>query len=294
MTGSDPHRRPLAGLSLGLSISECEDGPGLGFTSREVSRTVREISRAVLAQGGRVVFGHDWREGGVMETVLRIAIDYHDGAGAVAGGAAAMTNFVPWPDRSTLSPEDKQRYHGVLEIVEANRPEVPAGVTLPHGPEAEPVLRVLALTEMRQRMADYCDARLCIGGRVAGFQGRGAGVFEEAAVTVDAGKPLFVSGLFGGASREIARALSGQSLEAPQVLDPGPELAAALSLAGLDADASRYDRMLREAPADIFPGRTGLSPAEHELLFTARSLPEVTGLVLKGMAAVAQKAVSPD
>ena len=126
-----------------------------------------------------------------------------------------MTNFVPWPERSTVSPEDRRRYDGVLEIVEAGPPDVPAGVSLPPGSAAEPILRVLALTQMRHQLAQRCDARLCVGGRTTGFQGRVSGIVEEAALTLQAGRPLYVSALFGGASGEIIRAVTGRPYVMP-------------------------------------------------------------------------------
>ena len=52
-----------------------------------------------------------------------------------------------------------------------------------------------------------CDARVCVGGPVAGFQGWFGGIVEEAHQAQAAGKPLYVSALFGGAAAQVIDAI---------------------------------------------------------------------------------------
>lgn len=71
----------------------------------------------------------------------------------------------------------------------------------------QPSRNAAALTDMRKQMARDCDARILVGGRVAGFSGSVPGLIEEALLTLVAQRPLLVLGGFGGISRDIAAAL---------------------------------------------------------------------------------------
>jgi hypothetical protein len=64
-----------------------------------------------------------------------------------------------------------------------------------------------SLTDLRGQMAVLCDARVQVGGRKAGFSGKIAGLCQEAALTIEKGKPLLCLAGFGGATRDIAAAL---------------------------------------------------------------------------------------
>jgi hypothetical protein len=65
--------RPLAGCIVNLSISESDDSAERGFPSWQVNRVTLQIVAALFGQGASVVFGHDWREDGVMQAVYGFA-----------------------------------------------------------------------------------------------------------------------------------------------------------------------------------------------------------------------------
>jgi hypothetical protein len=52
-------------------------------------------------------------------------------------------------------------------------------------------------------MTQMSDARIVLGGRVAGFKGKMPGVGEEALIALGMGRPLYVLGGFGGCARDI-------------------------------------------------------------------------------------------
>ena len=60
-------RRPLAGCVVGLSISESEDSTGCGFPPGQINRVTVQMVASLFGQGVGVVFGHDWREDGVID-----------------------------------------------------------------------------------------------------------------------------------------------------------------------------------------------------------------------------------
>ena len=59
---------------------------------------------------------------------------------------------------------------------------------------------------MREAMATQTDARIVMGGRVSGHQGKYPGILEEAALVFGA-KPLYLVGAFGGCTHLLIRAL---------------------------------------------------------------------------------------
>ncbi|HZC97659.1 MAG TPA: hypothetical protein VE267_16330, partial [Bradyrhizobium sp.] len=63
----NPYQRPLQGCTIGLSISESADSTALGFPPWQINDVTVQMVAALFGQGASVVFGHDWRDDGVME-----------------------------------------------------------------------------------------------------------------------------------------------------------------------------------------------------------------------------------
>ena len=68
------------------------------------------------------------------------------------------------------------------------------------------------LTEMRRTMLERTSARVITGGRIVGSQGAVPGILEEAWLSIDNGKPLYVVGGFGGMAGTIGDLLEGRSV----------------------------------------------------------------------------------
>ena len=146
--------RPLHGTTLGVSISKSPGLTGRGLDSRDVNKAAFEISRAVLAQGGAVAFGHDWRPGGVMSDVLGFAM-LRERAWRGNETWPRLLNFLPWPDKPSLSEEELERQGGLLAVHRMPAPEHPHLKYLSEhssegqeGPNIELIKRVFALTEI--------------------------------------------------------------------------------------------------------------------------------------------------
>lgn len=59
-------------------------------------------------------------------------------------------------------------------------------------------VRQVDLTAMRQIISGVTQARIVLGGRVESYEGIMLGIAEEALMSLEAGKPLFFLGGFGG------------------------------------------------------------------------------------------------
>jgi len=200
--------KPLAGCAIGVSISETEEIEDLGFKKDEINRCTVRLCEALLGAGARLVFGHDWRPGGVMEAITDLAIRHSKiSSRETAPVTAPITNLVATPDTPFLAKPDlvtggANRYAPLLRgVIDARQIASPGN----HD-------RLASLSLMRKELASLCHIRICIGGRLRNFSGRMPGIIEEALYTSQYKRPAFASAIFGGASGILAASLYENTL----------------------------------------------------------------------------------
>ena len=208
--------------SVGISVSPSVEATRLGYDDRQISRIVVRMAQYFLDRDMRVIFGHDWRDDGVMRAVA-------DFAGVVAG---RVTTVEERERRLRVDEPAKVSEERMLNVVPAGRESL-SGAALEAERESGGVLRVIPVTEVRSHVAerarsamrvsseegrDAREARLtelrhwmtllldpgcrvCFGGKTEGFQGKEPGVMEEARLALEYRKPLYLMGGFGGATR---------------------------------------------------------------------------------------------
>ena len=197
--------------SVSISVSPCEHATRLGYDSRQINRIVIRMAQYFLDRDMRVIFGHDWREDGVMRAVA-------DFAGVVAARATPdetleakprMLNVVPatWASLSGVAKEALRDSGGVIDVTafseEVRSAADQAGIEHP-GPDANPQqIREWELTALRYRITDLLTpgCRICLGGRLDEFEGEEPGVSQEARLALALHKPLYLMGGFGGAAK---------------------------------------------------------------------------------------------
>ena len=209
--------------SVNISVSPCSEAERMGYDFRQINRIVVRCAQYFLNRNMRVIFGHDWREDGVMRAVA-------DFAGKVATIACEnetrqsqkqlesnqvdtprMLNVVPTA-RGRLSKfalEAKSESGGVLEVVSTSPEGRDRLSTLTRNGEKlcwdETWLdnRPKELTMLRQWITTVLDpgCRICLGGKLEGYEGKEPGIVEEARLALQFNKPLYLLGGFGGATR---------------------------------------------------------------------------------------------
>ena len=107
---------------------------------------------------------------------------------------------------------EAQREHIGLfgEIIFLDPNGSPMEFTAPDDPSGfEPTEGEVAgsLSGLRRFLVSNTDARVVIGGKRSGFLGRFPGIIEEVLVSVEAEKPLYMAGGFGGATLDAIGAL---------------------------------------------------------------------------------------
>ena len=218
-----PLSRPLTGTVVNVSISESDDTTQHGFPPWQVNRVTLQIVAALYGQGAAVVFGHDWREDGVMAAVYGLAREMQppvpfppmdDPNDTIS---PPLKNVLPWPDKPYLADADLRQLNATLRVESAGLPEELHRFdeeAQRSGADSRiyKYLRARGLTLLRHRLTASSHARICLGGRRTRSAGRYPGVVEEALLALRAGKPLFLAAVLGGATAQLLNAVEGRDM----------------------------------------------------------------------------------
>jgi hypothetical protein len=305
-------QRPLVGLAVGLSISESEDSRRRGFPSEQVNHVTVHVTRALLGQGATTVFGHDWREDGVMDAIHTVAREMQpvreDPASASKEGQPPieplLQNVLPWPDPFSLPEGVRKELECSLRIERAGLPK--SLIEFEHlSPERArqesdyDYLRARALTHLRRRLEEQTTARICIGGRQQKSQGRYPGVIEEALLSLSARRPLFLVGMLGGATGRLIDAVKGEQFQPPWFEEAS--MAARYHTFPYKAESTGdipedlevlHPRLVWDRFADRgvkgLSAANGLTPDENLELFETPAIDRAIRLILRGLSHLRQ------
>ena len=131
--------------------------------------------------------------------------------------------------------------------------------------------------------------RVCIGGRTSGFTGRMPGVFEEVFYTLNARKPVFLLGGFGGATTHLTKIVRGASTEAFSIdyyksIAGYSETIALLKTSGLSPPYEDLRSILSEGSERLM---NGLSIDDNDLLMQTTRWKQASDLIVKGLSKLA-------
>lgn len=300
-----PIQRPLAGFVVNVSVSESDDSEGLGFPAWQVSRVTLQLVAALFGQGASLVFGHDWREDGVMEAVHGFARQVQAPIPLYPDEAAReiqplLQNLLPWPDNPFLTEKELERLSSTLQVGSAGLPPELADFVhqvnlIDRDSDAYFYVRARALTFLRHRLNDVSNARLCVGGRRTRSQGRYPGIIEEALFAVRENKPLYLSGLLGGAAEQVIAALNRGEMPADfcppsgvnrLFIEPPVREAAAETRDDRVFDREAIWNEFGEAGYEGLSRYNGLTPDENRELHQTRVLDQIIELILVGISRV--------
>ena len=227
-----------------------------------------------------------------MDAVFDFALGYTPGIRDPKDGRDPLiTNFIAAPDEPAKSRDELELYSNTLRVLEIDPPvEAISELENVDAAKRNVITRSMTLTEMRRRMAEATDARICVGGRATGSAGRCAGIVEEAYLTQRAGKALFISGMLGGASAQVIDALSSEPESDLEAFRAGDEVAAALSSAPIrDYSGEPILSSFRSWGVGALADANKLSDDENLQLFHARRRSQVLDLVIRGLKRLKQE-----
>ena len=204
------HRDKGWSAAIAVSVSDSPDLTRLGMSDRHRTLAMETMATYLLAFGYRLAYAGDLRRGGFTEQLFELVSQYD--RSPWSGGQPGVIDYLPWPVCASL-PLDE--YHDLSKRLGSS-----AKVTclsrdgaelenfeFPETPVANQHEIAASLTAMRRTMLKQTSARVVLGGEVEGHLGAMPGIAEEALLTLQAGKPLYVVGGYGGCAGEIAATL---------------------------------------------------------------------------------------
>jgi hypothetical protein len=218
-------------LTIALSISPSEDLSKFGLCQAHLDRIYLEISRYLLLAGIRLAYGGHLQKDGY---TVRLADLLHEPIMELhrekcpkeATPPTELVTYIAWPMLTT--DEDVSRLGPLVEIRQCDRPpeinETINPIFIAHPSTDISVDNPLGrfawargLSLMRTRQTSETNARIVLGGKLGQkdypYKGMMPGVLEEALLSIQYKKPLYIIGAFGGCARLIIDAIEGYPRE---------------------------------------------------------------------------------
>ena len=280
--------RFLEGKNVAISISESPDSSILGIGKAMFEDLSVELARHLLVSGAHLVYGGDLRPGGFTELFKDLAYQY----GIYEKDKTLknyFTNYLAWPIYVGMAPATYAEYKSCR--VQCQKATIPD--TIPtdlHGQMVPPstvenlYYWAESLKAMRLEMESNIDARIILGGRVAGFKGYMPGLYEEAIIAANCKHPIILLGGFGGAASRLIKLLKGETTSEKLFEEYCSQHLYQKFVTYL---AKEKEEMNFKA-LDVFSNnmdvlKNGLSKEDNERLFVTTNVTEIIALILKGL-----------
>ncbi len=294
--GSLVKNRLLEGLKVGISISEGEDTPSLGYSDIHQRDAMVEFARHLLIHGATLTYGGDLRKSGYTELFTELAFQYRNKEDK---DRYSFRNFFSYPIYLELNKIHRSEFRkSRVEIVQVEPADEvsmeKADLFRTNKPETK-VVWAKSLTKMRHEMNQATDARIFLGGRNYGFQGAYPGVIEEAVIAIESGKPVYLIGAFGGATKRIIDSMT-QGIPAISEADDFYQNEAYQSFRNFlteqksdyKIDFDKVNKTISGSTEAQLSSKNGLSEADNRRLFATTHISEMIFLVLKGLSVISK------
>ncbi|MGH8591925.1 MAG: hypothetical protein ACREXX_22205 [Gammaproteobacteria bacterium] len=302
--------RPSPIETITVSISESDDVRKYGLSPEHFDTLSDEIHLYLLLAGLKIAYGGALKVSGTSNVTLRLLELVRTYSKLAEGVNAkplkkAILNVAPWPLWLAYGESEWKLFSGdIARYEQAPRPDLPwsdhevsppgeGGRVLGSDTPERRYAWARGLTAMRERITGLSQARLVIGGKLAGFAGLVPGVVAEAWLSLKRKHPLlYVAGGFGGAARAVSDRLQGIARvefaeDWPRSHLPDYDAAQALyaqqggdfiSMAQMGADIAVSGSMWLAAALN-----NGLDEAENRELMHCTDPQRIAGLVLTGL-----------
>ncbi len=277
---------------VGISIS----GVAGKLGELETNKLTLHVVERLFSNGGSVVFGHHWQEGGIMQAVYDSMKRSLSSQGTIDEDFRIL-NMVPWQN-GTTDVRGKELVKGLSYVkIESmplpdlvpkdDRNLVFSHFALEH-PNLMRALNAVALSGMRQKLTESCHARICIGGKMQKFLGAMPGILEEAALAIKQNQPLYLCGHWGGVTGAICdilcekREIFSEEFSPDQdITEQMEELAKSWQLPkpGLEGAFELVSNYSMEQLSKS----NGLSKEDNKKLFELSDIRQIMSLVIKGL-----------
>lgn len=234
-----PHTTPATDEKL-VAISMSFDRDNLlarGLGLEHLKELLIRLARPLLREEVSLGYGGHWQEAEDNFTFELLRLVSAEKAveaerktvGLESPKVGRLINHSAWPDYQKITPAIEAEWINACRIVRVTPEMARFTESLPTScsqnmAERKALLRkAVCLSSMRKfaqngitleipdsrqtEIIPPISARIVLGGRIAGYSGFVPGIVEEVLLSLEAGKPLFLLGGFGGAAEVLAKAL---------------------------------------------------------------------------------------
>jgi hypothetical protein len=251
VTSASKYRsRTIADNVIAFSVSYQRDNllaRGMGLD--HLRELLIRLARPIVRQGANLAYGGHWREtedNFTFELLRLISAEQEDNS--LGGPDSNLTignlyNHLSWPHYLEVTPKIEAQWINSCRIVRitqqqagfADEDVVPDADVKDKAREPRTIFNAaVTLSAMRRLMMQGTTvaipdvpstakippvvARILLGGSVDRYSGFVPGIFEEALVTLEKGRPTYLLGGFGGAAEVLANAILTPGTDRPQPL----------------------------------------------------------------------------
>jgi hypothetical protein len=239
--------KAIAQQVIGFSISFQRDALlARGFGVDHLRELLLRLARILLRQSAYLAYGGHWKEAEdnfTYDLLRLISAEQEDSSADDADSNVTigrLYNHSAWPYYLEVTPQIEAQWINccrVVRITQAAAGLQPAEI-VPDGDAKSKSPRIAfntacCLSTMRRLMNETMTvqfpdvpsetippviARVFLGGKTTGFSGFAPGIFEEALVGLEASRPTYLLGGFGGATEVVAQGILSAAEKPPSEL----------------------------------------------------------------------------
>lgn len=290
----------LGSYRIGISIS---DNPANNYSDHHLhadhlKRLSQDLARHLLARAGTIIYGGDLRKDGFTQFILDEAIALKT---RLNTDNIHVENHLAWP-LYVSDPEIvawRAKYSGIIKSVEHDIPsdiakDLDKNVFIAPSGTKNKYIWSRCLTRMREKSIELSHARICAGGKLAGYHGKMPGVLEEIIISIENNRPIFLLGAFGGVVGEVCKTITNKTIALPitehwQITNNAGyfELQEKAKQENQNADYTKIKTVLEGISVDDFARSSGLNSDDYQRLMASPFVDECVHLVLKGLKTLA-------
>jgi hypothetical protein len=227
--------------SIAVSLSGAPDADRYGGSDLHLATMAHDLALYLLLSGHRLLYGGVLGHGAVgpsgcapgdavnyVERLMELVERHSPLARDLGRSLQPVENWLAWPLYEELTEDQRNKYQGNrMTLTQVPPPDdlnvedqfaVDESGRYPDDVPRWRYNRARGLTKMRFDSTAAASARVAMGGKLNGYVGLLPGVAEEALITLQANKPLYLLGGFGGATRAVIDILHGE--DRPEFTSP--------------------------------------------------------------------------
>jgi hypothetical protein len=305
-------QRALDKQKIALSISESDDIKCYGLLPEQLDDAMIEISRHLLVRGAVLAYGGHVGSAGYTRALADL-VAAHQSLSTLPQ-LQRIENFVGWPLPFAKMPvERKAELVKLVTFVRTSRPDgvekLDPQVFLAEPeffPADSPARRYAwarGMSAMRARQSSETMVRIVIGGKVgptdtaqpnggrkqSWYLGRIPGVVEEAISTLQAERPLYLCGAYGGAAALLVDLIEGRprdefTWDYQQQAPHANAMRAIYAQEGVPwFDYPEMAKYLSDIGVSGLSRLNGLTEVQNRALFRSRDVTALVELLLEGL-----------